>query len=547
MKKQRGFSELERYKHDPEKIQRKILKGIINNNRNSGFGKEFGFDKMRSYEDFAQKVPVRTSKQYLGYLDEVYQGQDDALTSEAPYFFAMTTGTTGQYKNIPITKSYKKETDNSMMAFLYFLEKAYPETQHAPIQFLVGSGDGGTSPGGKGQGFVSGFNYKNFPKVITKRFVIPYWVFTIENVDDRYYAMARFMIDSPGFIGLAAVSPLAITMVVKSVLSHLERLAFDLTHNKLTLDPQCQHLADEHQFHHHPDKLAALKAYQSGDPVVPLMDQLLPKLKYLVCWSGGNMSYALAECEKYLGKKQLFEMPFSASEGTFGVPFVANSSANIAAITGHFLEFIPEDEIDDENPSVLPVWSLEFGKTYYLVITTSSGLYRYNMEDLIEVTGFWCKVPVIEFVSKRARQVSISNEQITERDVVETTKMVCAKLNIHFDQFVYFPCQQGYYTLVVGSTPTDMSALAQMLDDQLRVIAKGYDIKRSNKVLAPLQIAVVDNAQLNGFMRTIQFNSKLPNGQFKPMHLSTEFNGQQQFRITNTFTSRGLHREQAID
>lgn len=530
-KKKKRHQKLCRYKDDPETIQREILAKIIKDNKNTEFGKTHGFADIDSVEAFQAKVPVKTSAQYLDYLSRVYQGEHNVLTFEAPYYFAMTTGSTGDYKRIPITKTFRNETDNSMFAFVQFMEMAFPEIKNSAIQFLVGSGDGGESPVGVPQGFVSGFNYKSLPKVLTRRFVIPYWVFTLEDAEDRYYAMARFMIGSPNLVAVAAISPLNLTNVAKSILSNIERLVFDLTHQKLTLSAANQAMADEHDFDQMPEKLSALRTFNEGDSVSALMDKLLPHLKYLVTWSGGNMAYSLAETQRYFGEKTLFEMPFSASEGLFAVPYKPNIRGGIAAVTGHFLEYIPEDEIDDDNPTVLPVWSLEKGKTYYQVVTTSGGLYRYNMEDLIVVSDFWGKLPVVEFLSKRARQVSINNERITEQLVTDATVQVCRKYGIHFDHFIYFPCREGYYTLVVDDEPMDMQVLIDSLDKTLREICVGYEIDRGNLRLEPVRIAVVDKQELTDFVRAVQFKSKLPSGQFKPLHLSNQFSGHQTFNI----------------
>lgn len=537
MKKRGAFNKLKQYKYDPETIQRKVLAKIIADNQQTEYGKTYGFSDIHSVEDFQQKVPVKTSAQYLPYLTRVYQGESNVLTFEDPYYFAMTTGSTGDYKRIPITKTFRSETDKTVLAFVHMLEQAFPQIKSNAIQFLVGSGDGGHSPSGVPQGFVSGFNYKQLPKAITNRFVIPYWVFTMENAEDRYYAMARFMIDSPNLVAIGAISPLNITNVAKSIEQNLDRLIFDIQHQKLTLSADNQALADKHSFDTDNTKLKVLQAYHHNQPIDELMQKLLPCLKVLVTWCGGNMSYSLAETQQYFGKKEFFEMPFSASEGAFSVPYAANVKGGYAGISGHFLEFIPEAEIDEDDPTVLPVWQLEIDKTYYQVITTSGGLYRYNMEDLIIVSGFWGKVPILEFVSKRARQVSITNERITEKDVTDVTAEVCQQLAIRFDYFVYFPSRERYYTVVVDDEPTDMQMLAETMDEALRKMSVGYNLKRKDLLLEPIRIAVVDKVELSDYVKGHQFKSNLPSGQFKPLHLSNEFDGQKTFKINKVYTA----------
>lgn len=545
-KKKSIYARLNRYKQDPKSIQLNILMQTIRANQQTVFGKEHQFSAIQSYEDFKRMVPIRTSKQYADYLGRAYQGEENVITKEKPYFFAMTTGSTGNYKYIPITKKLRRETDNSMLAFIYLIEQHFPETRQSPIQFLVGSGDGGSSPGGVPQGFVSGFNYKNLPSAITKRFVVPYWVFTMEDTHDRYYAMARFMIDSDGLVAIAAISPLIIANIAKSVLGNVARLVADLSNQKLTLSAANQPLADKHVFSAKPAKLAALKAYRPDvDPPAKLIGVMFDRLKYLVTWGGGNMSYSMTEAEHYFGPKQMFEMPFSASEGTFSIPYAPNAKGGIAGVTGHFLEYIPEDQIELENPTALGAWEVEEGKTYYQVITTSGGLYRYNMEDLIKVTGFWGKVPIVEFLSKLARQVSISNERLTEKDVTDTINNVCIRLGVHFDHFIFFPSRSGFYWLVVDQELADMDRFLQEAEAELRRTSMAYHFERDNLCLQPIRLMVVDKAALAQHVHGHQFKSNLPSGQFKPLHLSNVFEGHEIFEAKKAYTIGGFVNEHA--
>jgi hypothetical protein len=544
-KKKTSHARLNQHKDDPKTIQLNILLQTINANQQTGFGKEHHFAAIKSYEDFKRNVPIRTSGQYGSWLTRVYQGEENVITRENPYYFAMTTGSTGDYKYIPITKGFRQETDNSTLAFVHLMEQHFPEMTNCSIQFLVGSGDGGTSPGGIPKGFVSGFNYKNLPSSITRRFVIPYWVFTLEDARDRYYAMARYLVDADDLVAIGAISPLNITNVAKSILENMERLISDLANRKLTLSAANQPLAEKQVFSARPEKLAALRAYQAGTEPIHLIKVLFDKLKYFVTWSGGNMSYALTEVEQYFGRKQLFEMPFSASEGIFSIPYAPNTKGGIAAITGHFLEFIPEDQIDLEHPEVLPVWEVEEGKTYYQVITTAGGLYRYNMEDLIVVNGFWGKVPLLEFLSKKARQVSISNERMTEKDFTDATNRVCSRLDIRFDHFIFFPCRSGFYRMVVGQALPDMISFLQEIEAELRKTSMGYDFEREDLLLQPLRINLVDKTALAQYVQGFQFKSKLPSGQFKPLHLSNVFDGHECFATENEYIMKGIANEQA--
>ncbi len=76
--------------------------------------------------------------------------------------------------------------------------------------------------------------------------------------------------------------------------------------------------------------------------------------------------------------------------------------SGVLDVTSHVFEFIPEEEGDRPNPTVLAAHELQEGRTYYILLTTAYGLYRYNIFDVVRCTGYFNKTPLVEFLSKGA-------------------------------------------------------------------------------------------------------------------------------------------------
>lgn len=535
--KRRNYMRLYHARNNPEETQLNILYQILQQNKRTKIGKAFKFSKIDSYQDFKNALPVRNADQYKQQLQKVYNGDHKELVSQAPHFFAMTAGSTGDYKYIPINKQFKHELERSVYAFYYFIEQQCPEFKHQPIQFLVGSAEGGSSPQGVKQGFVSGFNYRNLPGFIRNKFIIPYWVFTLENAEDRYYAMARYLADCPELVAIGAFSPINISNVAALAIDRIDTFIKDLAKGSLTLSKRYQQQPDTITLNTNTELADRLKDLLNDQNTLTepyyrdFTELAFPSLKYLATWMGGNMGFSLTQLEKYFGPKATFEMPFSASEGIFAVPFKLNYVGGIAAITSHFLEFIPEDEIDKPNPPTLGVWEVEQGKYYYLVVTTSGGLYRYSMEDLVYIKDFWDKTPILEFISKRKRQVSVSNERINENDVTQAVVAALAECKASVADFVLVPTHSMRYKLLLDHFSGDLIELCNTVEAKLREIAKGYDFEREDLLLKPLSCAIVAPGQLTNYIRSIQFRSNLPSAQFKPVHLSNDFELHQAFSI----------------
>lgn len=524
--KKAQFNELERFKDQPETIQLKLLKKVIKKNRHTDFGKQYHFNRIKTYEDYKKFVPIRTAKEYQADLDRVYEGNHLALCAEKPFFFAMTAGSTGQYKHIPVTPSLKRDVNKGTLSYLHLFETACPEAKNAPIQFLIGSGEGGKSPANIPKGFVSGFHYKNLPKALRSRFIIPYWVFTIEDMQDRFYSIVRFMADRPDLAAIASMTPQHICNLANTALEHHDRLAKDLSQASLTLLNTPTEQIPNTQFTPCEDRAQLfLEAVAAGDKPAS-MQALFPSLGYFGTWISANMSYGLEDLNHTFGEKTIFEMPSSASEGLFVVPYKINQAGGISATTCHFFEFIPEDELDTVNPNTYMVNELNLNQRYYLVLTNSAGLYRYNMEDLFEVIDYWGKTPVLKFIAKKARQVSIANERIDESDVVIAMQACRHYFTEAPKHFLLLPNKHNYYQLVLDTTPNEPDEFIQHFDRQLQQNAKAYEHYREGGVLTCVKLDVFSDPVVNGktplaaFVDSVQFRSNLPSGQYKPIHIS---------------------------
>ena len=88
------------------------------------------------------------------------------------------------------------------------------------------------------------------------------------------------------------------------------------------------------------------------------------------------------------------------------VPIHDRTTGGILEITSSFFEFVPLEEIDSPTPTVLESHELQEGNDYYILLTTSSGLYRYNIHDVVRCTGWHEATPVLAFLSPTAATMS---------------------------------------------------------------------------------------------------------------------------------------------
>jgi hypothetical protein len=410
------------------------------------------------------------------------------------------------------------------------LEAAFPGLGGLALQFLVGSAEGGMSPAGIGQGFASGFNYRNLPWLLRRKFVLPYWIFTLERVQERNYAAARILVDHPKLGALGAISPVNLINLRQALELEPDRFLADLESGGLTVEGKPA-VAGRYRSRPNPELARELAASRARTGRFP--DRLLfPSLQVLISWRGGNMSYYLDELNREFAIDRHFEFPISASEGLFAIPVEADRTGGAVAVTTHFLEFIPDR--GPVNQPALRADQLELGAEYRLIVTNSGGLYRYDMEDIVRVTSRFHRTPVIEFVSRKDRQISVANERLTERDVTVAMEVASREEGIWYRDFLFVPCSDRRYRVVLdGGGPAranegldradGLVRLARAVERQLRAAAKGYDFEREDGLLQPLELVVTAPGQLTELLRRREGHQALPNAQLKPLHLTNEF------------------------
>jgi hypothetical protein len=334
---------------------------------------------------------------------------------------------------------------------------------------------------------------------------------------------------------LTAISPVNLINVRQALDRNVDRLISDVAAGTLTVRGAA---AVPGTWSGRPDRRRAhaLHAAWHATGTLPTAE-LFPALRVLVCWQGGNMSYYLDELRSAFGNDQTFEFPISASEGVFAIPLRGNQPGGALAVTTHFLEFLPED-----GGAPLRADELQMGREYRIVVTNGGGLYRYDMEDIVRVTSFFRATPVIEFVSKKDHQISVSNERLTELDVTLAMQEATRRCGRRFPEFLFVPCSDRRYRVVVDAASCGddaaLQGVARAIEQELRVAAKGYDFEREDALLAPLQLVVTERGQLRAWLeRRQQQGGMLPNAQIKPLHLTNEFNAHRAFTAMATYAA----------
>jgi len=145
--------------------------------------------------------------------------------------------------------------------------------------------------------------------------------------------------------------------------------------------------------------------------------EIWPNLRLLSCWKGGTMPLYLRKLPDVYGDLPVRDLGYMASEGRGATPLVNSGAGGVLNVTSHFFEFLPEAERDDPSPTFLTADELESNQEYFIYFTTSAGLYRYDINDVVRVVDFYRQTPVVQFVRKGQGMTNITGEKLTESQV----------------------------------------------------------------------------------------------------------------------------------
>ncbi|MEZ5312621.1 MAG: GH3 auxin-responsive promoter family protein [Thermoanaerobaculia bacterium] len=490
---------------DTRAAQESLLATMMQRNRGTEYGREFGFGGIRTLAEYARRVPVVDYEDLRTRIERVTLGEKNVLTAEDPVLFAQTSGTTGKPKFIPVTPTCRKS--GGLTVWLHYARQDHPRMFRGRILTIVSPAVEGYTDGNLPYGSTSGMVVKEMPAFVRSAYAVPYDAFEIANYEAKYYALLRFGIASDVTF-LATANPSSVLMLAEMADRHAESLIRDIRDgalsNEFEIPPGIRALlapalaAD-------PARARALEAMRvRRGRLVPA--DYWPDLALLGCWKGGTVGSYIRKLDSWYdpdgkGMPPIRDMGYLASEARMSVPVSDRGSGGVLTIHNNVFELVPAEEVDErpddhESWSYLPAADAEVGREYYVFITTPGGLYRYDINDVIEVVDRYRTAPVVEFRRKGRGMTNMTGEKLSVNQLIdamqEAARSVSAQL-LHFRGEPDF--QESRYVFKVElAGPLDGARQGELLaaiDRELGTRNIEYQAKRNSDRLRPPVLQVM--------------------------------------------------------
>ncbi len=487
--------------HHPREVQEALLQSIIERQTATDFGAQHHFGTIRSVADFRHNLPVAPYEYFEPYITRVTRGDLRALLAEPKvHMFAMSSGTTASRKYIPVTPRYLADYRRGWNVWGLKAFRDHAEVRFRPIVQLSGDWQEFTTEAGIPCGSVTGLTATMQLRIIRWLYCVPACVGKIKDPAAKYYVALRLsMHRKVGMI--VAANPSTLLSMARA--GDLEKEALIRDFHDGTLDSrfdvpgEVRAVLARRLRQRHPERARAL------EDIVNRTGHLFPKDYWakdclIGNWTGGSVGYYLRQFPRYFGATPIRDVGLIASEGRMTIPIADATSSGVLDVTTHYFEFIPESEADSPQPTVLGAHELVEGNTYFILPTTSYGLYRYHIHDVVRVTGFHNKTPLLEFLSKGAHFANLTGEKLSEYHVSGAMARVLNEMDLALSTYSVAPCwhdELPYYGLFVerGDVADREQGvrLAQGLERRLAEANVEYAAKRDSRRLGPIRLEML--------------------------------------------------------
>lgn len=475
---------IEKYGTHAEEIQRKVLDHLIHSAANTEWGNHYHYNTLHSYEDFAKAVPVSTYDELKGYIDRMRHAESDLLWPGKVKWYAKSSGTTNdKSKFIPVSSTglhdthYRGGTD---VVAIYLQNNPLSSLFDGKALILGGSHSPNYNVAGSLVGDLSAILIENINPLVNLVRVPSKRIALLNDFEEKRDRIAEIAVKKhvTNISGVPSWMMAVITRMLEITgKTYLDEIWPDL----------------EVFFH-------------GGVAFTPYRDQYHRLIR---------------------STKMHYMETYNASEGFFGIQNDPSDPSMLLMIDyGVFFEFIPLEDVGTDHPTILPLWKVEVGRNYAIVISTTCGLWRYQIGDTVKFTS---TKPYKFIISGRTKCfINAFGEELIVDNAEKGLHEACRQTNAVVNEYTAAPvfmnnegkCRHQW-VIEFEKEPADIQEFAKILDLTLQHINSDYEAKRHKNIT--LQSLEVVNAHKGLFNEWLKRKGKL-GGQHKVPRLSNNRN-----------------------
>ena len=432
---------LDLYATQAEALQRAVLKRLTAKASDTEWGRAYGYGSCLTYEDFARKTPLNTYEDLKALIDRMRRGKRDVLWPGRVKWYAKSSGTTNdKSKFIPVSADGLHDTHyaGGKDAVVWYLRNN-PQSRIFDGKALI----------------LGGSHAPN-------------------------YNLPGSLVGDLSAILIENINPLVnMVRVPKKATALLSD--FEIKRDRIAREAMRQNVTN----------LSGVPSWMLSvlNRVMELsgkqhLEEVWPNLEVFFHGGVAFTPYRQQYQRLITSPRMHYMETYNASEGFFGLQDdPADAAMSLMIDYGVFYEFIPMDEFDSPDPTVVPLWGVETGRNYAMVITTSSGLWRYIIGDMVRFTGrdpykFIITGRTKSFINAFGEELIVDN---AEKGLAEACRQTGAEVLEYTAAPVFMDANgkcRHQWVVEFSREPDSLEHFATVLDESLQQINSDYEAKR---------------------------------------------------------------------
>lgn len=402
-------------------VQACFLLQWLKENRDTEFGRKYGFAGIDSVSQYRAIVPLSTYEDYAREIERIIGGAQNVLTARDAVYFCLSSGTVGDEKYIPLTESdlemHYRYMYGGVFGQVRECYKELPEDAVFGKIFQIGEFAKTYMPDGRMNGIRSSCVYQWLDEregFDASDYCVPKEVLFPDRLEDMTYVKARFALAERNLTAIHGVFITRVVGMVEYILRHWELLLRDMELGTVSVRlPEAQQSLLRRRLPPDPPRARELGRIPREDRSEGIVSKIWPHMRYILAIGGESFSYFTEKMQEYAGEVPIHFFVYAASEGVFALAETVNQADRYVLLPeSAFFEFIP---VDGAGESTVLMDDLEPGRKYEVVVTNRSGLYRYRMGDVVQMVGRHERAPVIKFCYRRNQLINIAGEKSNQQ------------------------------------------------------------------------------------------------------------------------------------
>ncbi|GGN56354.1 hypothetical protein GCM10012285_50900 [Streptomyces kronopolitis] len=400
--------------------QQRVLRDLLDFNSGTEYGKQHGFDRIRTLDDFRKAVPIQTYADLEPWIERAAGGERNVLTADRPTVFFTSSGSTGAHKKIPVAPRFMSTT---FFPFYYAawapLIEHFPDVlshpgavlnlKHDPLAAPPTTASGRPHVGASQVDFGSAFDepLSAEPGTGAPWATLPVPVAANDHLEKMYLRL-RLAVESDVRC-VIGINPAMVAVLPYQLRQWWPRIVKEVRDGTLGGLPYGSPK---------PARAAELEQLAERHGTVRPA-HLWPNMRALFCWTTGLASLYLPRLREEFGAGvTALPAPVAASEGPVGVALDRHRSAGSLVVTAAVHEFADADQDLGPDTATLRPDELEPGRDYHVVFSHVGGLYRYAVGDVVRIVDHQDGVPRLEYAGRGNNRSDHAGERLRDAQVI---------------------------------------------------------------------------------------------------------------------------------